>query len=165
MPCRRHRTWHPTPSQDTVTGLTCRAVHWWWMSHKLYSEKPQLTILMSWILLDWDVFPRLSTLAANVHFKAILVAYREKPCTWKSENQMHNPTLMINPGTSYSVCPRRQFHTQTNIIQSQVALPNFPNAWVPSREVVSPSAEADSPSRPQYIVHPKQYILTPLWII
>ena len=29
----------------------------------------------------------------------------------------------------------------------------------------SPSAEADSPSRPQYIVHPKQYILTPLWII
>ena len=29
----------------------------------------------------------------------------------------------------------------------------------------SPSAEADSPSRPQYIVHPKQYILTPIWII
>ena len=30
---------------------------------------------------------------------------------------------------------------------------------------ISPSAEADSPSRPQYIVHPKQYILTPPSII
>ena len=30
---------------------------------------------------------------------------------------------------------------------------------------ISPSAEADSPSRPQYIVYAKQYILTPLWMI
>ena len=29
----------------------------------------------------------------------------------------------------------------------------------------SHSAEGDSPSRPQYIVHPKQYILTLPWII
>ena len=30
-----------------------------------------------------------------------------------------------------------------------------------STTYTSPSAEADSPSRPPYIVHPKQYILTP----
>ena len=34
MPCRRHRTRHPTPSQYTDTGPTCRcAIHWCETSH------------------------------------------------------------------------------------------------------------------------------------
>ena len=29
MPCRTHRTWHPTSSQNTCTWMTCRcAIHW-----------------------------------------------------------------------------------------------------------------------------------------
>ena len=34
MSCHRHRTWHPTPSQYTDTGPTCRcAIHWCRTSH------------------------------------------------------------------------------------------------------------------------------------
>ena len=45
MPCRRHRTRHPTSSQYTDTGLTCRcAIHWCGTSH----WNTQLPILMSW---------------------------------------------------------------------------------------------------------------------
>ena len=44
MPCHRHRTWHPTPSQFTDTGPTCRcAIHWCGTSH----WNTQLPILMS----------------------------------------------------------------------------------------------------------------------
>ena len=34
IPCHRYRTWHPTPSQYTDTGPTCRcAIHWCGTSH------------------------------------------------------------------------------------------------------------------------------------
>ena len=46
MPCRRYRTWHPTLSMDTETGLTCRFdIHW----HGKLHWKLQLPVLMSWV--------------------------------------------------------------------------------------------------------------------
>ena len=47
MPCRRHRTWHPTPSQYTDTRPTCHcAIHWCGTSH----WNTELPILMSWVM-------------------------------------------------------------------------------------------------------------------
>ena len=58
MPCRRHRTRHPTPSQYTDTGPTCRcAIHWCGTSH----WNTQLPILMSWVRPDREILPRPST--------------------------------------------------------------------------------------------------------
>ena len=58
MPCRRHRTWHPNPSQYTDTGTTCRcAIHWCGTSH----WKPQQPILMSWVRYDQEIIPPPST--------------------------------------------------------------------------------------------------------
>ena len=58
MPCRRHRTWHPTPSQYTDTGPTCRcAIHRCGTSH----WNTQLPILMSWVRPDREILPRPST--------------------------------------------------------------------------------------------------------
>ena len=58
MPCRRHMTWHPTPSQYTYTGPTCRfAIHWCGTSH----WNTQLPILMSWVRPDQEILPRPST--------------------------------------------------------------------------------------------------------
>ena len=52
MPCRRHRTWHPTPSQYTDTGPTCRcAIHWCVTSH----WNTQLPILMFWVRPDQEI--------------------------------------------------------------------------------------------------------------
>ena len=46
MPCSRYRTWHPTLSMDTETGLTCRFdIHW----HGKLHWKLQLPVLMSWV--------------------------------------------------------------------------------------------------------------------
>ena len=50
MPCRRHRTWHPTPSQYRHRA-TCRcAIHWCGTSH----WNTQLPILMSWVRPNWE---------------------------------------------------------------------------------------------------------------
>ena len=58
MPCRRHRTRHPTPSQYTDTGPTCRcAIHRCGTSH----WNTQLPILMSWVRPDREILPRPST--------------------------------------------------------------------------------------------------------
>ena len=58
MPCRRHRTWHPTPSQYTDTGLTCCcAIHWCDTSQ----WNTQLPILISWVWPDREILPRPST--------------------------------------------------------------------------------------------------------
>ena len=55
MPCCRHRTWHPTPSQYTATGPTCRsAIHWCGTSH----WNRQLPILISWVRPDREILPR-----------------------------------------------------------------------------------------------------------
>ena len=55
MPCRRHRTWHPTPSQGTETGPTCRfAIHWCGTLHWnkqlpiLYSDVPVQQSVRFW---------------------------------------------------------------------------------------------------------------------
>ena len=54
----RHMTWHPTPSQFTDTGPTCRcAIHWCGTSH----WNTQLPILMSWVRPDREILPRPST--------------------------------------------------------------------------------------------------------
>ena len=58
MPCRRHRTQHPTPSQYTDTGPTCRcAIHRCGTSH----WNTQLPIFMSWVRPDREILPRPST--------------------------------------------------------------------------------------------------------
>ena len=63
MPCRRHRTWHPTPSQYTDTGSTCRcAIHWCWTSH----WNTQLPILMSWVRPDLPHTPAYAPLYAVI---------------------------------------------------------------------------------------------------
>ena len=50
MPCRSHKTWHPTPSQYTDTGPTCRCgIHWCGMSH----WNTQLAIFLSWVKPNW----------------------------------------------------------------------------------------------------------------
>ena len=52
---RRHRAWHPTPSQYTDTGSTCRcAIHWCGASH----WNTQLPILMYWVRSDREILPR-----------------------------------------------------------------------------------------------------------
>ena len=58
MPCCRHRTWHPTPSQYTDTGPTCRcAIHWCGTSHL----NTQLPLLLSWVWPDREILPWPST--------------------------------------------------------------------------------------------------------
>ena len=55
MPCRRHRTRHPTPSQYTDTGPTCHCA--------IHCCNTQLPILMSWVRPSPDrkILPWLST--------------------------------------------------------------------------------------------------------
>ena len=58
MPQTQDTTPHPTPSQYTDTGPTCRcAIHWCGTSH----WNTQLPILMSWVRPDREILPRPST--------------------------------------------------------------------------------------------------------
>ena len=58
MPCQSHRTWHPTPSQYTDTGPTCRcATHWCGTSH----WNTKLPILMSCVRPNREILPQPST--------------------------------------------------------------------------------------------------------
>ena len=58
LPRCRHGTWHPTLSQYTDTGPTCRcAIHWCAMSH----WNTQLPILIPWVRPDREILLRLST--------------------------------------------------------------------------------------------------------
>ena len=91
MPCRRHRTWHPTPSQYTDTGPTCRcAIHWCGTLH----WKPQLPILMSWVWPDREILPRPSTHEANVQL--LLLSWWQS--VWSSVESVPYPPG-LEPGT------------------------------------------------------------------
>ena len=58
IPRRRHRTRHPTPSQYTDTGPTCRcAIHWCGTSH----WNTQLPVSKSWVRPEREILPWPST--------------------------------------------------------------------------------------------------------
>ena len=72
MTSRRHRTWHPTPSQYTDTGPTCRcAIHWCGTSH----WNTQLPILMYWVWPDREISPHTP---ANSQLYAVIVVVSRK---------------------------------------------------------------------------------------
>ena len=83
-----HAAWHPTPSQYTDTGPTCRcAIHWCGTLH-WYT---QLTIFMSWVRPDREIVHRPSTHApANVRlYDAGMVVISQKlgrKCTVHAES-------------------------------------------------------------------------------
>ena len=56
MSCHTHRTWHPTWSQYTDTGPTCRcAIHWIRCGTSHWNT--QLPILMSWVRPNREIHP------------------------------------------------------------------------------------------------------------
>ena len=56
MPCRRHRTWHTTPSQYTDTGQMYHFAFHWFVTH----WNPQLPALIRWVWLNPEIlFPTL----------------------------------------------------------------------------------------------------------
>ena len=93
MPCRRHRTRHPTPSQFTDTGPTSRcAIHWFGTSH----WNTQVPNLMSWVWPDSVILRRPSTHSAKAHiYDAVVMAVSQKlgrKCTVP-------PPPSLEPGT------------------------------------------------------------------
>ena len=75
MPCRRHRTWHPTQSQYTDKGLTCRcAIHWCGTSH----WNTQLPTLMSWVRPNWEILLWPNTQANAQFYDAGMVVVSQK---------------------------------------------------------------------------------------
>ena len=73
MPCGRDRIWHPTQSQYTVTGPTCRcAIHWCGTSH----WNTQLPILMSWVRPDREIFLRPSTHTSERDAVKVIISWK-----------------------------------------------------------------------------------------
>ena len=62
-PCRRYRTWHPTPSQYTDTGPICRcAIHWCGTSH--WNTQPPIFSHTQWVSVTLAIRLRPSSLSS-----------------------------------------------------------------------------------------------------
>ena len=102
MLCCRHRTWHPTPSQYTDTGPTCRcAIRWCGTSH----WNTQLPILMS--CLSWKSFPDLPHTTANAQLDAVMVVNSWKFSRKYYTNQVLNPGPVVCESITLSARPQR----------------------------------------------------------
>ena len=110
MPCRRHRTRHPTPSQYTDTGPTCRcAIHRCGTSH----WNTQLPILMSWVRPIQEILPH--TPASAQLYDTDMVVVRRKLCIKFHTIQGLNPGPVVCASITLYAC--RQLLPLGNIRQ------------------------------------------------
>ena len=104
MPCSRHRTRHPTPSQYTDTGPTCRCtIHGCGTSH----WNTQLPILMSWVRPDREILPRPSTHTSNAQVDAAIVVNSRKLSRKYRTNRVLNPGPVVCESSTLSARPQR----------------------------------------------------------
>ena len=101
MPCRRHRTWHPTPSQYTDTGPTCCcAIYWCGTSH----WNTQLPILMSWVRPNRETLPRSST---HTHQRKLNLMLSWWSSRKYRTNRVLNPGPVVCESITLSARPQR----------------------------------------------------------
>ena len=105
MPCRRHRTRHPTPSQYTDTGPTCRcAIQWCGTPHC----NTQLPILMSGGGgLIGKSFPDIPQTPANAQLDALMVVNSRKLSRKYHTNRVLNRGPVVCESITLSARPQR----------------------------------------------------------